>query len=384
MSAPIVIATGGTGGHVFPAQALAGELTTRGRRLVLVTDSRGDAYHGPLGSLETYTISAAGVSGKSIGQRIGAVVKLARGFFQARALLRRIGPAAAVGFGGYPSIPTMMAATGIRGLRTAIHEQNAVLGRANRLLAARVDRIALSFESTSELDQEDRSKAIWTGNPVREEIAALANNDYSAPTNDGPLRVLVLGGSQGAQILGEVVPAAINALPEALRQRVVVDQQVREEQLAEVRRAYEGAGIRCDVRPFFDDMPTRLRTAHLMVGRAGASTMAELTTVGLPAILVPYQYAVDDHQTANAARLCDAAGAWMIPQADMTPETLSARLEQLLGSPAVLASAAAASARIGMPEATRRLADMVEALIGNDDTAGTTSAAEKENKEAAA
>lgn len=377
MTAPIVIATGGTGGHVFPAQALAGELTARGRRLVLVTDSRGDAYQGPLGNLETHTISAAGVSGKNIGQRVRALLKLARGFFQARALLRELQPAAAIGFGGYPSVPTMMAATGIRGLRTAIHEQNAVLGRANRLLAHRVDRIALSFEHTSGLESEDAGKSEWTGNPVREEIAALTNRDYAPPSPDGQFRILVLGGSQGARVLGDVVPDAIISLPDAMRRRVVVDQQVRGEQLAEVQQKYQQAGIQADVRSFFDTMPERLAKAHLMIGRAGASTMAELTTVGLPAILIPYQFAVDDHQAANAARLCDAAGAWMIPQPDLSVNALSARLRQLLESPAVLESASAASARIGMPEATRRLADLVEAMV-DERVSGSQTARKKE------
>lgn len=362
MSGPIVIATGGTGGHVFPAQALAGELTRRGRRLVLVTDHRGDAYHGPLGALETHTISAAGVSGKSVAERIGAALKLARGYFQARALLRSLSPIAAVGFGGYPSVPTMMAATGI-GLKTAIHEQNAVLGRANRLLAPRVDRVAVSFEKTSGLRDQDADKAVWTGNPVRQEIAAVAPRAYVAPAKGDDIRILVIGGSQGAKILGDVVPEAIGQLPEGLRRRVRLEQQAREEQITEIRRIYQDLDVRADVRPFFDDMPTRLKSAHLMIGRAGASTMAELTTVGLPAILVPYQFAVDDHQTANAARLCDAAGAWMIPQADLTARVLAARLEQILESPAVMESAAGASGRIGMPEATRQLADLVEELI---------------------
>lgn len=358
----IALATGGTGGHVFPAQALAEELGQRGYRLMLITDRRGDVYGGPLGALETHTIRAAGISGQGIGARLGAAVQLGLGYFQARKLLRELAPAAVVGFGGYPSVPTMMAASHLK-LRTAIHEQNAILGRANRLLAPRVRRIALSFERTAELREADRPRSQWTGNPVRPEIAAIAGQPYPAIESGQAIRLLITGGSQGAQVLGETVPAAIGSLPEAMRKRLRVSQQVRAEQLESVTAAYREAGIVADVRAFFDDMPKRLSDAHLVIGRAGASTTAELTCVGRPAILIPYPFAVDDHQTANAARLCDDAGAWMIPQRDLTPDALADRLLQLIAKPEVLTTAGSAAARIGMPEATRNLADMVAALV---------------------
>jgi len=358
----IALATGGTGGHVFPAQALAEELGSRGYRLMLITDRRGDAYGGPLGALETHTIRAAGVSGIGISARIGAIFQLAAGYFQARKLLRELKPAAVVGFGGYPSVPTMLAASHLK-LRTAIHEQNAILGRANRLLAPRVNRIALSFERTAELRDQDAKRSQWTGNPVRPEIAAIAGQSYPHIEDGQPIRLLVTGGSQGAQILGECVPAAIRSLPEDMRQRLRVAQQVRAEQLDAVTAAYREAGVSADVRAFFEDMPKQLADAHLMIARAGASTMAELTCVGRPAILVPYPYAVDDHQTANAARLCDDAGAWMIPQKDLTPDTLADRLLQLIAKPQVLETAATAAERIGMPEATTQLADMIAKLV---------------------
>lgn len=361
----VVLATGGTGGHVFPAQALAEELKRRGNRLALITDRRGDAYSGPLGELDAHTISAAGVSGKGLRARVAAVFKLMVGYFQARKLLRTMRPAVVVGFGGYPSVPTMMAASHLK-IRTAIHEQNAVLGRANRLMAGRVDRIALSFNETDGLSPKDRERSVLTGNPVRPEIAALAGRPFKTPDSDSPLHVLIVGGSQGAQILGEAVPAAMARLPEGLKSRLRVEQQARPEQLDAVRNAYCQAGIDADIRPFFDDMPARLGRAHLMIGRAGASTLAELTTVGLPAILIPYAYAIDNHQAANAARLSDAGGAWAIPQMDVTADDLARRIEQLLGNPPVLSAAAQAAARTGIPDATRRLADAVEGLTNGN------------------
>ncbi|WP_421875329.1 undecaprenyldiphospho-muramoylpentapeptide beta-N-acetylglucosaminyltransferase [Pacificispira sp.] len=357
----IVLATGGTGGHVFPAQALAGELKKRGYRLALITDRRGDAYSGPLGELDAHTISAAGVSGKGISARISAVLKLMVGYFQARSLLRAMRPSVVVGFGGYPSVPTMLAASHLK-IRTAIHEQNAVLGRANRLMAGRVDRIALSFNETDGLAAKDRERSVLTGNPVRPEIAALSGRAFRLPAGDGPLHVLIVGGSQGAQILGEAVPAAVAKLSAGLKARLKIEQQARPEQTKAVIDAYRKAGIDADVRTFFDDMPARLERAHLMIGRAGASTLAELTAVGLPAILIPYAYAIDDHQAANAARLSDAGGAWAIPQRDVTADDLARRLEQLLGNPSVLRAAAQAAARTGIPDATKRLADAVQGL----------------------
>jgi len=358
----IALATGGTGGHVFPAQALAEELGARGCKLLLVTDRRGDVYGGPLGALETHTIRAAGVSGKGVGARIGAAAQLFLGYFQARRLLAQLAPAAVVGFGGYPSAPTVLAASHLK-IRTAIHEQNAILGRANRLLAPRVGRIALSFERTAELREPDAERAVWTGNPVRPEIAAIAGEPYPTIAEAQPIRLLIVGGSQGAQVLGETVPAAIASLPEGMRARLRVAQQVRAEQLEAVADAYREAGVAADVRAFFDDMPKRLAETHLVIGRAGASTMAELTCVGRPAILIPYPFAVDDHQAANAARLSDAAGAWTIPQTDLTPDALADRLMQLIAKPQVLESAGAAASRIGMPEATKRLADLVLSMV---------------------
>jgi len=370
MAELIALATGGTGGHVFPAEALAAELIQRGYRLALVTDRRGDAFGGTLDTIDRYTISAAAVSGRGIGGRIDAAIKLFIGFLQARKLLNRLQPKAIIGFGGYPSVPTMLAAGRMRGIISIIHEQNAVLGRANRLLAPRMDRIATSFEMVAELREQDQSKTVWTGNPVRSEIAALAGTPYPSPSEEGPFSILIVGGSQGARIFGDVVPKAISLLPENLREKLNIVQQARPEQVEDVKQYYESNGIEAQVQSFFADIPEKLKNAHLVICRAGASTMAELTAVGRPAILVPYQHAIDDHQAANAACLSDAAGGWMIPERDLTPESLSIRLAELLSRPRTLTAAAQAAARIGMPEAATRLADLVTGLVNGNGAGG--------------
>lgn len=360
----IALATGGTGGHVFPAEALARELETRGYRLALITDRRGDAFGGTLDRIDRHTISAAAVSGRGIAGKASAVFSLALGYLQAGSLLRRLRPLAVVGFGGYPSVPTMLAASRNRRIKTAIHEQNAVLGRANKLLAPRMDRIATSFAETSGLRQSDRSKAAWTGNPVRPDIMKVSENPYKAPAESAPFQLLIVGGSQGAKIFGEVIPAAVARLRQDQRDRLRIVQQAREPQVQDVTQQYGRLGVDAEVRSFFGDMPQQLTKAHLVISRAGASTIAELTTTGRPAVLVPYRYAIDDHQTENAARICDSAGAWMMPEADMTAEVLALRLGDLMDQPHTLASAAGAARRIGTPEATRKLADVVVDLVG--------------------
>ncbi len=361
----VVLSTGGTGGHVFPAQALAQELEQRGARLALITDRRGDAFSGPLAALDSHQISAAGVSGRSLSAGMSAVFKLSIGFVQARRLLKELRPDVVVGFGGYPSVPTMLAASRLK-LKSLIHEQNAILGRANRLLAPRVDRIATSFETTAEMREQDAPKARWTGNPVRPEIAELSGRPYRPAADNAPINILVFGGSQGATVFGEVVPPALAALPQSSISRLRVSQQVRAEQIPTIEYAYRDAGIAAEIRTFFTDMPKRLDEAHLVIGRAGASTLAELTAVGRPSILVPYPHAIDDHQSANAARLSDAGGAWMYPQDSFTPDVLSDRLQMLIEQPGTLETAAHCAARIGMPQATTRLTDVVCALIAGN------------------
>ncbi|WP_155156005.1 undecaprenyldiphospho-muramoylpentapeptide beta-N-acetylglucosaminyltransferase [Curvivirga aplysinae] len=357
----VVLATGGTGGHVFPAQALSERLQANGYKLVLITDRRGDAYSGTLGNLETHTVSASAVSGRGKLGKVKAVIKLIKGYFQARRILKQLRPDAVVGFGGYPSIPTMIAATRL-GFKTVIHEQNAVLGRANRLLASSVDKIAASFEATAMMKDADIPKASWTGNPVRPEMAALSEKPYQA-INDEKINILIVGGSQGAAIFGDVIPAAIAALPEELRHKINIIQQVREEQLNDVHNKYASIDMSPTLKSFISDMPNQLEKAHLVICRAGASTISELAAAGRPSILVPYMHAIDDHQTANGARICDAGGAWMIPQQDFNANMLADRLQSLIANPVMLTHAAKAAKKVGQPEADSRLADVVMNLV---------------------
>ena len=357
----VLLATGGTGGHVFPAQALAEDLGRRGWRLALLTDDRGASYSGVLGALETHRINAAGVSGKGLLARVKAVVKLGLGYLQARRMIAELDPSVVVGFGGYPSVPTMLAAASLK-RRTVIHEQNAVLGRANRLLASRMNTIALSFVHTTALKAGDKARGVVTGNPIRPEIAALSDAAYAPPQEGTPFRIVCVGGSQGAKVFGEIVPDAIALLPEARRAGLELALQVRPDQVEPVRARLTALGVTADIRPFFDTMPELLRAAHLVIGRAGASTTAELAAAGRPSILVPYPHAIDDHQSANAARLCDAGGAWMMPQNDLTPETLAQRLGELMDSPRSLVRVAEAARRVGIPDASRKLADLVETV----------------------
>jgi UDP-N-acetylglucosamine--N-acetylmuramyl-(pentapeptide) pyrophosphoryl-undecaprenol N-acetylglucosamine transferase len=356
----VVLAAGGTGGHMFPAEALAREMLARGYRVALVTDRRGQAFGDKLAGVAVHRIRAgrlgAGIAGKAV-----ALLDMALGTLEARRLLRTLQPAAVVGFGGYPSVPTMLAATR-QGFPTLIHEQNAVLGRANRLLAPRVAAIATSFATVAGLGAS-KARIVETGNPVRPEIAARRGMPYEPPRADGPVRILITGGSQGARILSAVVPAAIAALDDSLKRRLMVAQQARSEDLAEVRAAHRAAGIEAEVQPFFDDVPERLAKAQLVIARAGASTVAELAAIGRPAILVPYRFAADDHQAANARAFATTGAARVIPESEFTPQHLRAELDMLLARPETLAAAAAAAHRLGRPDAARALADLVAAAM---------------------
>jgi len=358
--ARIALAAGGTGGHMFPAEALAGELIARGHAVALVTDRRGGGFGDRLDAVAVHRISAGGLAGSGLVRRAQGMAQLGVGFFQARALLGRLAPAAAVGFGGYASVPTMLAAS-FAGVPTVLHEQNAVLGRANRLLAKRATRIATSFASVVGIDAADR--AVLTGNPVRPNIAALADEAYLPILPDGEIRLLVVGGSQGARVFGRLLPEAIAAIPEALRRRLRLVQQVRAEDLDAVRATYARQGTSAELAPFFSDIPQRLRAAHLVVARAGASTVAELTAAGRPAILVPFPFATDDHQTANAKAIEAAGGAWLMPETSTPPAALAERLASLLARPDVLARAAEAARQQGRRDAAARLADLVTLLI---------------------
>lgn len=363
----IVLATGGTGGHIFPAQALAGGLAKRGYRIAVVTDRRAQALGDILGDAELFRISGAGVSGRSVLNRVGAVFQLGLGYLQARRILRKLNPAVAVGFGSYASLPTMLAAVHLS-IPTVIHEQNAILGRSNRLLAPRVTRIATAFQTVASLRPEDRDKTEWTGNPVRPEVMAIAANPYPALADGGAINALVFGGSQGASIFSEVVPETIVALPEALRDRIRIVQQCRAEDIDRVRQIYAAKNMQPELAPFFADLPNRLAAAHLVISRSGASTIAELAAAGRPAILVPFQQATDDHQTKNAQGLCDAGGGWLIPQATFDRDSLTARLTALLGNTEILRTAARCAGRIGAHGATENLTNLVNGVIEGNPT----------------
>ncbi|MGG5821543.1 undecaprenyldiphospho-muramoylpentapeptide beta-N-acetylglucosaminyltransferase [Falsiroseomonas sp. HW251] len=362
---PVVIAAGGTGGHLFPAEALAAELVARGERIALMTDARSAAYESPaFGNAERFVLKGSGLAGRGAKAAAQGTLALAAGTIEARGILKRLDAAAVVGFGGYPSVPPIIAARTLPRSRrpvTALHEQNAVLGRANRLLAKGADLLALSVQDTGKVPSEARVEIV--GNPVRPALAALTGQDYAPPAEDGAIRLLVLGGSLGARVFADVVPGAVAALPEALRGRLVVTQQTRAEDLPRVETAYREAGVPADLSPFFSDIATRLAMAHIVVARAGASTVAELACAGRPSILVPLPSAIDDHQTANARSLAAVGAAWLMPQPAFAAEALARHLEAVLSNPPALARAAAAAGREAHPEAARRLADLVQTLI---------------------
>lgn len=355
----IVLSAGGTGGHLFPAQALAGELKRRGRRVVVMTDRRGRNYETAFPGAIIEQIPAGSFAG-SLATRLAAPLKIVAGVLVSFAKLRRIKPAAVIGFGGYPSLPVMTAAR-FGGYATAVHEQNAVLGRVNRRLAGRVNAVAASLPLTRFLPK-DMSRVVYTGNPVRMEAARLASANYETPGADGPVRLLVFGGSQGARALSELVPAAIALLPEALRARFEITQQCRSEDLEQVRAAYRQIGVEAELKTFFDDLPARMADAHLVISRSGASTVCELAVIGRPSILIPYPFATDDHQTANAAVFADAGAAWLVQQRDLSEQKLAAMLEEILADTSALAARAHAAHALGRPDATSRLADLVDRI----------------------
>ena len=354
----VVLAAGGTGGHMFPAQALARALIARGREVVLVTDRRGGGFGPELPQVQTHRINAGGVAGGGLGRKLSGLWQLATGYLQARTLLKQLGAGAVVGFGGYASVPTVLAGAR-RGLRVVLHEQNAIMGRANRLLARHADRIATSFRQVGALPEGLHDRVVLTGNPVRAAVGALGRRPYAVPGEADPLRLLVIGGSQGAVVFNGIIPAAVSQLPDALRGRLSVIQQVRGRDLEEVHEEYRACGVEAELAPFFDDLPERLAASHLLICRAGASTVAELSAAGRPAILVPYPFATDDHQSANAASFAEAGGGWLMPQSELSAERLAGRLAELLSQPALLTRAAGCAQGQAQPEAAERLADLV-------------------------
>jgi UDP-N-acetylglucosamine--N-acetylmuramyl-(pentapeptide) pyrophosphoryl-undecaprenol N-acetylglucosamine transferase len=355
-----VVAAGGTGGHMFPAEALARELASRGWRVVLATDARGEQYAHAFPAEERLALDAATGSGP-IGL-LKAGLAILKGVGQAQSAFARIGADVVVGFGGYPSAPALVAAVATR-RPTLIHEQNAVLGRTNRMLAPAVGSVASAFPILGRAPAKVKARAKLVGNPVRPDIRALFDRAYVAPAGDGPIHVLVTGGSQGARILSETAPRALAALPEAIRNRLKVQQQSRPETLESARQIYLEAGIAAEVAPFFRDMADRLSKAHLVIGRAGASTCSELAVAALPSVLIPLKIAMDDHQTLNARALSDAGAARVIAEDDLTVDSLTAALNEVLSDPAKLNAMSAAARSVAIPDAAARLADLVEAAV---------------------
>ena len=353
----VLLAAGGTGGHLFPAEALADALKRRGVEVDLATDERATRYGHDFPARETHVIPSATIRGRDPVSLAKTVGTLGVGAMKALLLLRRIRPAAVVGFGGYPTLPPVLAAT-LRRIPTVIHDANAVMGRANKLLARRVTAIATSFPAMA-LDPPLAAKATFTGNPVRPMVIAAAARPYAAPDIAGTFRLLVTGGSQGARVMADVVPPAIERLAPALRARLDIVQQARGEDETRVRDAYARLGVSADVAPFFADLPARIAASHLVISRSGASTVAELAAIGRPSILVPLPHALDQDQLANANVLGQAGGALVLKQDEFTPERLAAEIAACAADADRLSAMAAGAKSAGVLDAADRLADLV-------------------------
>jgi UDP-N-acetylglucosamine--N-acetylmuramyl-(pentapeptide) pyrophosphoryl-undecaprenol N-acetylglucosamine transferase len=363
MGKTFLIAAGGTGGHLFPAESLAAELGRRGHVVDLVTDERADKYGRAFPARTIHIVPSATVKGRGVLAVSKTLMALGRGILASSRIIRRARPAAVIGFGGYPTYPPLRAAQ-LLGVPTIIHEANAVMGRANRMLAPKATRIALSFPQTGLMHAAHDSKLVHTGNPVRDMVIEAAQIPYDPLHADGVLRLLVFGGSQGARVFSELVPQALGLMTSEERARVHLVQQVRAEDRAGVEAAYGALGFSAELAPFFVDLPTRIAQAHLVLCRSGASTVSELAAIGRPGILVPLPGALDQDQANNARVLEAAGGGWMVPQADLTPTALAARLRALLEDPAPLIPAATAARAQGRADAVKRLADLVETVEG--------------------
>jgi UDP-N-acetylglucosamine--N-acetylmuramyl-(pentapeptide) pyrophosphoryl-undecaprenol N-acetylglucosamine transferase len=354
----VLLSAGGTGGHLFPAEALANALRRLGLRVALATDHRAGALAGSFPADEIVQIAAATPSGRSPPQMAKAALVLGYGFLQASRALRRLRPAAVVGFGGYPTVPPVAAASVLR-IPTVIHEQNGVMGRANRFLAKRVAAIATGFPEVTGIPGGASARIVHTGNPVRPAVLAAAQIPYPAALRGGKLRLLVFGGSQGARVMSDIVPAAIERLPKDLLAQLVVTQQAREEDVLRVMTGYARSIGHAEVQPFFKDLPKRIAESHLVISRSGASTVAELAAIGRPSILVPLPGALDQDQAANAQFLAAIGAASVIPQAEFTPERLASEIRARIEDPARLTAAAKAARSAGLSDAAERLTALV-------------------------
>lgn len=360
MPAPLcLIAAGGTGGHMFPAQALAEVLLARGWRVKLSTDDRGARYAGAFpAEVVREVVKSATTARGGAAAKLGVPFRIAAGVMAARANMKADRPAIVVGFGGYPTIPAMSAALTL-GIPRMIHEANGVMGRVNRAFASRVDVVACGIWPT---DLPKGAKGLHTGNPIRANVLALAGAPYHAPTPEGLLRILVIGGSQGARVLSDIVPEAIAALPDDLRARLRISHQARPEDAVRVGETYLAAGIDAEVKPFFDDVPERLEACQLVVSRSGASSIADITAIGRPSILIPFAAATGDHQTANSRALAEAGAAVVLPESVLDAESLNRDIRSILSDEGRATQMAAGALSLGRPDAATRLADLVTEL----------------------
>jgi UDP-N-acetylglucosamine--N-acetylmuramyl-(pentapeptide) pyrophosphoryl-undecaprenol N-acetylglucosamine transferase len=359
----ILLAAGGTGGHLFPAEALGVELIKRGLRVRLATDARALRYSGLFSKDMIDVVPSETVRGRSPWSLATTGIKLAAGTAVAFSLIRRLKPAAVVGFGGYPTLPPLMAAR-LLGVPGIIHDANAVLGRANRFLSRHVSAIATSLPGVLDRDPALAGKTVTVGTPMRPAILAAAAMNYLPPETTGPFRLLVVGGSQGARVMSDIVPGAIERVEPALWRRLILTQQVREEDMARVRAVYDRLKINAELAPFFADLPARLASNHLIVSRSGAGTVAELAAIGRPSILVPLPGSIDQDQFANAGVLSKANGALRIAQADFTSDRLASEISALAAEPAQLAAMARGARTVGRLDAAERLADLVAKVAG--------------------
>jgi UDP-N-acetylglucosamine--N-acetylmuramyl-(pentapeptide) pyrophosphoryl-undecaprenol N-acetylglucosamine transferase len=352
-----VVAAGGTGGHLFPAEALARALQARGWRVVLATDERGAQYAHDFPAEERLALDAATFKTGDIIGMARAGFRIMAGIMGARQAFRRLKPDIVIGFGGYPSLPAILGAAAV-GVPTMIHEQNAVLGRVNRFVASQVNAVACAFPTLEKATPEVKAKVHVVGNPVRPPVRALYDRQYEPPGQT--VRILVTGGSQGARLLSELVPDAVAMLPEDIRVRLKIEQQTRMESMEVARHTYAEAGVEAEIAPFFRDIASHLKAAHLVIGRAGASTVCELAVAGLPSVLVPLAIAADDHQRFNAKLLFDAGAAVVVREEELSAEMLADILKGLIEDPDGLVRRAAAARQVAQPDAAERLADLVE------------------------
>ena len=355
-----MLMAGGTGGHLFPAMALAQELIRRGHAVELMTDHRVHSYGADFPASQVHIVPSATPSLSNPIKLVSAGFRILTGTAVALGKLRQSKPDCVIGFGGYPTFPPFLAAR-MLGIPGILHEQNSVMGRANRALGRFASVLAMSFSQTKYADRLDIEKLV-TGNPVRDRVRVASTTPYPQLTEDGPIRLVVFGGSQGAKALSDIVPAAIGKIPESIRHRLQIVQQCRVEDLDRVAEVYRQAKVNVELAAFFDDLPERMARCHLVIGRSGASTIAEVCVLGRPAIMVPLPGAIDADQINNAMVVAEVGGGWVAEQASLSPLSLGTRLTNLLTDPSILAKAAAAARTLGQPRAVEKLADVAETL----------------------